>query len=129
MLPQQQFPQAPPFREKAYNIFESVVGKVNFTPSFTLQRVADLKKVEPVKIREKEHYEKYFEEISGSEDKAKPFLYVFKELQNKEKTHDEMDELLNHMLYLVSHCELTPEQKSKNIIARLVESPQKLLSL
>ena len=38
-----------------------------------------------------------------------------------------MDELLKKMVLLVSHCEFTPEQKSKNIIARLVESPEKIM--
>jgi len=37
-----------------------------------------------------------------------------------------MDELLKQMVHLVSHSELTPEQKSKNIIARLVKSPEKI---
>ena len=38
-----------------------------------------------------------------------------------------MDELLKQMVLLVSHCKFTPEQKSKNIIVRLVESPEKIL--
>ena len=37
-----------------------------------------------------------------------------------------MEELLKQMVHLVSHSELTPEQKSKNIIARLVKSPEKI---
>ena len=90
------------------------------------QPVAEPKKVEPVKIKEKEPHEKYFEEIAGSEEKANPFLSVFKELQNKEKAQAKMDELLKKMVLLVSHCEFTPEQKSKNIIARLVETPEKI---
>lgn len=95
-----------------------------FKPS---QPVAEPKKVEPVKIKEKEPHEKYFEEIAGGEDKANPFLSVFKELQNKEKASAKMDELLKQMVLLVSHCKFTPEQKSKNIIVRLVESPEKIL--
>jgi hypothetical protein len=38
-----------------------------------------------------------------------------------------MDELLKQMVLLVSHCKFTVEQKSKNIIARLAESPEKIL--
>lgn len=94
-----------------------------FKPS---QPNAEPKKVEPVKIKEKEPHEKYFEAIAGSEEKANPFLSVFKEIQNKEKAPAKMDELLKKMVVLVSHCEFTPEQKSKNIIARLMESPEKI---
>ena len=35
-----------------------------------------------------------------------------------------MDELLKQIVVLVSKCEFTAEQKSKNIIARLVETPE-----
>jgi len=77
----------------------------DFKPS---QPVAEPKKVEPVKIKEKEPHEKYFEEIAGSEGKAKPFLSVFKEIQNKEKAQAKMDELLKQMVLLVSDCEFTP---------------------
>ena len=36
-----------------------------------------------------------------------------------------MDELLKQMVHLVGQCELAPEQKSKNIIARHVKSPER----
>jgi hypothetical protein len=102
---------------------KKIYAAQEFKPS---QPVAEPKKVEPVKIKEKEPHEKYFEVIAGSEEKANPFLSVFKEIQNKEKAPAKMDELLKKMVVLVSHCEFTPEQKSKNIIARLMESPEKI---
>ena len=35
-----------------------------------------------------------------------------------------MDELLKQIVVLVSKCEFTAEQKSKNIIARLLDTPE-----
>ena len=37
-----------------------------------------------------------------------------------------MDELLKKIVVLVGKCEFTDEQKSKNIIARLIEAPEKI---
>lgn len=83
------------------------------------------KKPEPVRVKEPQ--EKYFEEIAGSEEKAKPFLEVFNELQDKKKAPAKMDELLKRIVVLVSKCEFTPEQKEKNIISRLTETPEPIL--
>ena len=38
-----------------------------------------------------------------------------------------MDELLKQIVVLVSKCEFTAEQKSKNIIARLIDAPEPIL--
>jgi hypothetical protein len=68
-----------------------------------------------------EPHEKFFHELSGSEEQARPFLEVYAELKNKEKAEAKMDEILKKLVGLVGKCKLTPDDKERNIVRRLIE--------
>lgn len=71
-------------------------------------------------MKAKEPHEKYFEEIAGTEEAAKPFLDVYAELREKEAAAKK-DDILRRLVGLIGKCEFSQDEKERYVIARWTE--------
>lgn len=70
-------------------------------------------------MREKDPHEKYFENIAGTEEKAKHLLEIYAEIKTKKK-ETKMEGLLRTILKAIDNVEFTEDAKEENILRRLL---------
>lgn len=80
----------------------------------------------PIKVRNKEAHEKFFEKVAGTEEKARPFLEVYSELQDT-KNKPKMDDVLKKFVGLFNTIDVAPELYSRNMLARYTEKQEPVL--